>query len=112
MGWAEPVEVIGTEGEDQVELEDEIVRLDLTQNRIRQIQDPSSTEMDPEEFQLARSRVVDGGELDFLRSHLESPVQFWPGFNHSSLIVIRSSRLGLTDHPWWSSSTAFRRARS
>ena len=48
----------------------------------------------------------------FWRSHLESPVQFWPGFNHSSLIVIRSSRLGLTDHPWWSSSTAFRRAWS
>ena len=35
LGWAEPVEVIGTEEEDQVELEDEVVPLDLTQNRIR-----------------------------------------------------------------------------
>ena len=31
LGWAEPVKVISTEEEDQVELEDEIVPLDLTQ---------------------------------------------------------------------------------
>ena len=70
LGWAEPVEVIGTEEEDQVELEDEVVPLDLTQNRIRQIQDPGPTELDPEESQLAGSRVVDEGEPDFIQDML------------------------------------------
>ena len=71
LGWAEPVEVIGTEEEDQVELEDEIVPLDLTQNRIRQIQDPSPTEVDPEESQLTGSRVIDESETDFIQEMLD-----------------------------------------
>ena len=70
LGWAEPVEVIGTEEEDQMKLKDEIVPLDLTQNRIRQIQNPSPTEVDPKESQLTRSRVVEESEPDFIQDML------------------------------------------
>ena len=70
LGWAEPVDVIGTEEVDQVELEDEVFPLDLTQNRIRQIQDPGPTELDSEESQLAGSRVVDEDEPDFIQDML------------------------------------------
>ena len=53
-----------------MELKDEIVPLDLTQNRIRQIQDPSPTEVDPEESQLTGSRVIDESEPDFIQDML------------------------------------------
>ena len=71
LGWAEPVEVIGTEEEDQVELEDEVDPSDLTQNRIRQIQDPGPDGLDQEEFNLVDAGEIDESEANFIQEMLD-----------------------------------------
>ena len=53
LGWAEPVEIVSTEGtgvSTQQELENEIIPLDLTQHRVRMIQEPDLNEFDQGEL--------------------------------------------------------------
>ena len=71
LGWAEPVEEIGTEKLDQGELEDDVVPLDLTQNRIRQIHDPDLTELNQDDIGLAGSKITDESKTDFIQDMLD-----------------------------------------
>ena len=74
LGWAEPVEIVsttGTEESDRVELENEIVPLDLTQNRVRQIQVPNQTEPEPGELELGILPENRESNPDFIQELLD-----------------------------------------